>query len=151
MKSKWITAALALLAPAALVAQASGVLGDWMTPGGDTVRVDRCGPSVCLWILALGPTAPATTDAKNPDSSLRSRPLCGLRIGSAFYLRDPDHAAGGSLYDPKSGRTYSGQMTAQGSELHLRGYVMLSIFGRSETWTRAQAPPNACRLADSGK
>jgi len=151
MKSSWFVSALGLLAPAAVVAQAPGVLGDWKTPGGDAVHIDRCGPSVCLWILSLGPTAPVTTDSSNPDSSLRGRPLCGLKIGSGFSLRDPDHAAGGSLYDPKSGRTYSGQMAAQGSELHLRGYLLLSIFGRSETWTRTQAPPGACKLADSGK
>jgi uncharacterized protein (DUF2147 family) len=151
MKSKWFTAALALLAPSALVAQTPGVLGDWKTPDGDFIRIDRCGPSVCLWIISLAPTAPGTTDSSNPDSSLRGRPLCGLKIGSSFSLRDKDDAAGGSLYDPKSGRTYSGQMTAHGSELHLRGYVMLSIFGRSETWKRAQPPPNACVPADSGR
>ena len=151
MKSKWLAAALALFAPAVLVAQTPGVLGDWKTPGGDVVHIDRCGPVVCLWIVSVNASAPVTTDARNPDSSLRGRALCGLKIGSAFSLRDGDHAAGGSLYDPKSGRTYSGQMSAQGSALHLRGYVMLSLFGRSETWTRATAPPNACRPADSGK
>ena len=72
---------------------------------------------------------------------MRERPLCGLRIGTGFVEVDPQHARAGHVYDPKSGRTYSGEMRAEGNLLHLRGYVGLPIFGRTETWTRAAPPP----------
>jgi hypothetical protein len=77
----------------------------------------------------------------NPDPKLRARPLCGLRIGEGFVAVDPQHARGGHLYDPQNGRTYRGEMTAEGNRLRLRGYIGLPIFGRSETWTRATEPP----------
>ena len=143
-----------LLAPVALAAQA-GVLGDWKDPMGSVIRIDRCGPQVCLRIVQLSPTAPPTTDIHNPQPAERSRALCGLEIGSGFTLRDPDHAAGGTLYDPKTGKTYHGNMTAEGTgaaeKLDLRGYVGIPLFGESQTWVRPVGPVQACAGARPGE
>ena len=136
-----------LLAPAALTAQAGSVLGDWSDPTGSVIHIDHCGTEVCLWLVALGPSAPSTMDIHNPDPSERSRALCGLKIGSGFTLRDPGHATGGTLYDPKTGKTYHGMMTAEAANLDLRGYIGISLFGRSETWTRPAKPVQACKTA----
>ncbi len=127
------------------VASASGqtpsVLGYWRTPSGAVVLIAPCGQNLCAEIAALSPGKHPLTDTLNPDPELRNQPLCGLRIGEGFVEVDPQHARGGRLYDPKSGRTYSGQMTAEGNLLQLRGYLGLPIFGRSETWVRASRPP----------
>jgi uncharacterized protein (DUF2147 family) len=122
-------------------AQAPSVLGYWRTPTGSIVRVAPCGRRLCVAIAALADRKGPTTDIHNPDPKLRGRALCGLRIGEGFVQADPQHARGGHLYDPRNGRTYSGQMTAEGTRLHLRGYVGLPIFGRTETWVRASKPP----------
>lgn len=124
-------------------AQTSGVLGFWKTPTGSTIRIDRCGGNVCLWIAVLAANA-SPTDIHNPDAALRTRALCGLEIGSGFTLSDAEHAAGGTLYDPKSGKTYRGMMSAAGRKLHLRGYIGIPLFGASDTWTRVAAPGNGC-------
>lgn len=124
-------------------AQAPGVRGYWREPSGSVLRIALCGHELCVDIAALNHGNRAFTDAHNPDPRLRNRPLCGLRIGEGFTEVDPQHARGGHLYDPKSGRTYSGQMTAEGNLLNLRGYVGLPIFGRTETWVRTTQPP-AC-------
>ena len=134
------------LAPAGLTAQAGSVLGDWSDPTGSVIRIDRCGREVCLWLVALGPSAPSPTDIHNPDPSERSRALCGLKIGSGFSLRDPGHAAGGTLYDPKTGKTYHGMMATEGANLELRGYVGIALFGRSETWVRPAKPLQTCKI-----
>jgi uncharacterized protein (DUF2147 family) len=152
IKLKLTCACAVLLAAFALGAQNSGadsgVLGDWQDPTGSVVHIGRCGPEVCLWLVALSPSAPATTDVHNPDPALRSRALCGLKIGAGFTLRDSDHASGGSLYDPKTGKTYHGAMaaegTAAGAKLDLRGYVGIPLFGESQTWTRPTAPARPC-------
>jgi uncharacterized protein (DUF2147 family) len=94
---------------AASPAQANSIFGEWMDPSGSVLRIDRCGNDVCIWIAALAPDAP-TTDANNPNESDRKRPLCGLRIGQSFTIIDGTYAKGGSLYDPKSGNTYRGEM-----------------------------------------
>jgi uncharacterized protein (DUF2147 family) len=141
-------AAIALLLPLAPPAQSAGVLGNWLDPDGSVIHIDRCGADVCLWIASLSPTAPSDKDIHNPDPAQRGKALCGLKIGSGFNLRDQDHAAGGTLYDPKSGRTYHGMMTVEGAKLALRGYVGISLFGRSETWTRPAVAIQSCKLSE---
>jgi uncharacterized protein (DUF2147 family) len=144
---------LLLLAALALAAQPAGVMGDWRDPTGSIIRIAPCGAQACLWIVSLSPTAPAPTDIHNPQPGERGRALCGLEIGSAFTLRDPDHAAGGTLYDPKTGKTYHGTITAAeaGSKLELRGYVGIPLFGESQTWTRAAATVKPCAGAPPGR
>ncbi len=122
----------------------TGVMGNWATPDGSVVKVASCGPDVCLTVVKVRASAPATTDVQNPDTALRARSLCGLRIGSGFKQEGAEAASGGRLYDPKSGKTYSGKFEVKGNTLHLRGYIGVSLFGRSETWTRA-GEVEACR------
>lgn len=135
-------AALATVAVSAS-AQTSALFGYWRTPSGAIVRIAPCGRKLCVEIAELSSGDHPLTDLRNPDPALRSRPLCGLRIGTGFLQTDPRHASQGHLYDPKSGHTYSGRMTAAGHFLHLRGYLGVPIFGRTETWSRASQPP-AC-------
>ena len=122
-------------------AQPATVLGYWRTPGGAVIRIAPCDHLLCLEIARLAAGNHSLTDTHNPNPRLRRRRLCGLRIGAGFLEADPQHARGGHLYDPKSGRTYKGEMTAEGNLLRLRGYVGLPIFGRTETWVRAGKPP----------
>jgi uncharacterized protein (DUF2147 family) len=35
-------------------------------------------------------------------------------------------------------------MTAEGDELHLRGYVGFKLFGKTETWTRTSPSDATC-------
>lgn len=46
----------------------------------------------------------------------------------------------GKLLDPESGTIYSGKLTLgdNPNELEVRGYVGFSLFGRSQTWKRAE-------------
>ncbi len=140
----------ALLAPGGAMGQSSGVMGNWKTPSGSVVHIDRCGGAVCLWLIYVSRTATAMTDIHNPDPSLRSRSLCGLKIGSGFNLNGPEQATGGMLYDPKTGKTYHGEMALNHSSLQLRGYVGIPLFGQSQTWTRPSTPVEACKGAQPG-
>lgn len=117
------------------------LLGQWREPGGSVIRISPCGEALCLAIAGVRPDAPSAFDIHNPDASAHTRALCGLTIGRGFRATAADHAEGGELYDPKSGHTYHGEMTAEGDRLHLRGYVGVRLFGRSETWTRTTALP----------
>ncbi len=138
---------LFLLLPAASAQKtsASGVLGDWREPTGSVIEIFHCGADVCAKMVAISKQAPTQFDANNPDASARQHPLCGLQIGYGFHLSDPSHADGGRLYDPKSGKTYHGAMSAEGDQLHLRGYVGIKAFGKSETWTRVGPDSATCQ------
>lgn len=134
----------AVLMSTNLHASNATVRGYWREPSGSILRIVSCGPALCMDIVALSDAPHPSTDVRNPNRNLRARALCGLRIGEGFIERDPSHADGGRLYDPKSGRTYRGSMSADGDRLELRGYVGLRLFGRTEIWMRVPGIPRRC-------
>jgi len=78
------------------------------------------------------------TDQKNPNESLRSKPIQGLEILKDFVF-DGEKWTDGKIYDPKSGKTYSCNITLKpDGNLNIRGYIGLSIIGRSEVWKKVK-------------
>ena len=124
---------------------ADKVTGDWMSASKAIVRVYTCGSQVCMKIVKLSPTIPEKRDANNPKGDLRNRSLCGLDIGTGFRQVDAQHLTDGRLYDPESGHTYSGSVAIDGDEMKLRGFIGISLLGRTEVWHRAPAVQTACR------
>ncbi len=122
-----------------IAAAADGVEGYWKTKDGAIVWVHPCGANECLRIVKLSPVVPERTDKKNPDKNQRTRPLCRLDIGTGFRRTDASRLTDGHLYDPESGWTYKGTVISKGDELTLRGFVGISIFGRTEVWHRTTA------------
>jgi uncharacterized protein (DUF2147 family) len=77
------------------------------------------------------------TDIKNPDKKLKSRPRLGLVVLTSLEHKEGKKYDGGKIYDPKSGKTYSCQAELATSKLlKLRGFVGVSMFGRTSEWTR---------------
>jgi uncharacterized protein (DUF2147 family) len=90
--------------------------------------------------VAAGATDPADrerVDKLNPDPTLRSRSLLGITILQGFDYAGKYVWKGGTIYDPNSGNTYRSTMTlVDRNTLKVRGYIGVSLFGRSDTWTR---------------
>ncbi|RFS22795.1 DUF2147 domain-containing protein [Chitinophaga silvatica] len=74
-------------------------------------------------------------DSKNKNSSLRSRPLLNIMILNDFKYENGKWVDG-TVYDPKSGKTYTSNMTLKGDKLEVRGYVGTPMFGRTAIFTR---------------
>ena len=74
-------------------------------------------------------------DVKNSDASLRTRKLKDLIILKDFVFED-NVWTDGKIYDPEAGKVYSCTMKLKGNILNIRGYVGISLFGRSSEWTR---------------
>ena len=76
-------------------------------------------------------------DKNNSDKAKRENPLMGLFVLKGFKQ---DGAAGyedGTIYDPKNGKTYSCKITYKNANLlHIRGYIGISLIGRTSEWTR---------------
>lgn len=138
LRRRVLYALCTVIGSTSLHASGVAILGYWREPSGSIIQIAPCGAALCMKIVALPPGPHPSTDVHNPNRALRKRPLCGLRIGEGMVERDSRHADGGRLYDPKSGRTYRGSMTADGDRLELRGYIGLKLFGRTETWTRVE-------------
>lgn len=78
-----------------------------------------------------------TKDVKNPDAKLRDREVIGLVILNNFVFDGDDTWEDGTIYDPREGKTYSCKITQKGKDkINVRGFVGISMFGRSEVWTR---------------
>ena len=74
-------------------------------------------------------------DVKNSDINLRTRKLKDLIMLTNFVFED-NVWSGGKIYDPQAGKLYSCTMKLKANTLNIRGYVGISLFGRSSEWTR---------------
>jgi uncharacterized protein (DUF2147 family) len=85
------------------------------------------------------PEGKEKTDIHNPDPSKRERPIIGLVFMSGFTRKSDTRWENGTVYDPKSGNTYSCVMELEGPEkMKLRGFIGIPLIGRTQVWTRAQ-------------
>jgi uncharacterized protein (DUF2147 family) len=63
--------------------------------------------------------------------------LRGITILQGFHYAGEQVWQGGTIYDPNSGKTYKSTITlVDRNTLKVRGFVGVSLFGRSHTWTR---------------
>lgn len=91
-----------------------------------------------VWLKEPNRDGKPKTDINNPKESLRSQPLIGLLILKAFEKDGDKIYEDGTIYDPKNGKTYSCKITYESNNtLSIRGYVGISMLGRTTTWTRS--------------
>ena len=78
-------------------------------------------------------------DRNNPSPRLRNRKIIGLCMMNDFVYAGKNHWGGGTVYDPESGKTYKGKMRlAASNRLEMRGFVGISLLGRTTVWTRVE-------------
>lgn len=84
-------------------------------------------------------TGKPRTDVENPESSLKNRPLIGLVNLKDFVFDGDDEWEDGTIYDPKNGKTYSCyiQFDEKPNTLRIRGYIGISMLGRTTLWTKS--------------
>lgn len=115
---------------------ADAILGEWLSSKKDSrVLIYRQGPRY-FGKVTWG-TGSSPRDEKNPDPALRNREIVGLVILRDFTSEKEATWANGTIYDPREGKTYACKMTLQNENtLSIRGYVGISLFGRTEVWSR---------------
>lgn len=90
-----------------------------------------------VWLKEPLENGKPKVDKENPDDKKRNTPLIGLILLRGLE-KDGDHEYdNGKIYDPKNGKTYSCKITHKGNTLDLRGFVGISLIGRTSTWTLA--------------
>ncbi|TAF31789.1 MAG: DUF2147 domain-containing protein [Cytophagales bacterium] len=136
------------------VLNADLIIGNWQPSDGRSVvniykgtgkngeKTDKYYGKI-VWLLEPNdPDGKPRTDKLNPEESKRSTPLKGLVI-----VRDLEFTGSGneliweegSIYDPKNGSDYSfeAKMTKKNTNLlDGRGYIGISLIGRTDTWRR---------------
>jgi uncharacterized protein (DUF2147 family) len=79
---------------------------------------------------------PILTDINNPDPTKRNQTTKGLIILTKFVF-DDDEWIDGNVYNPEDGKDYSCKIWMDDyNNLNLRGYLGISLLGRTEKWTR---------------
>lgn len=91
-----------------------------------------------VWLKEPTINGKTKTDVNNPKENLKSQPIIGLIILKAFNKNGEKSYQDGTIYDPKNGKTYSCKITYENdNQLSIRGYVGVSMLGRTTKWTRA--------------
>ena len=117
------------------------VEGVWLSADGTGwIRIEM-GPNGPIGIIEGSPDPEqrkkSDKDELNPDPELRDRLLLGLTIMDGFTFAGDGKWKSGRIYDPNSGKTYKCKLTlVDANTLELRGYIGISLLGRTETWMR---------------
>lgn len=149
MKTKFlfITFLLAVfLSPDLFAQDADNVLGYWLTQDGDSqVKIFKAKDGKYYgnikWIET--PTredGSIKLDDNNPDEELSKKQILGLQILKGFSYNTKDSEwVDGTIYDPKSGKTYKCFMWFDKEDdaiLHVKGFIGFSLIGSRVDWTR---------------
>ena len=125
-------------------ALAVDLVGNWLTENGRSrVRIADCGGALCGTIVWLKePNDPETgkpkTDKNNADAGKRARPLIGVPIVLGMKPSGADKWTG-QVYNAEDGKTYSGNIAAQGpNALKLEGCALGGLICKGQTWTRVR-------------
>lgn len=72
----------------------------------------------------------------NCSGNKKNQPVVGLEILEGLS-KDGDKYTGGKILDPKNGKTYKCQIEFNNdNEIKVRGFIGISLIGRSQIWKR---------------
>lgn len=140
-----ILIAIALLLPLCLFAEKANdrITGIWFN-GDRNSKIeiyqtkDGSFEGKIIWLKEANDTAgKPKTDTRNPDAKLAKRPLLEMVVLSGLVSDGNTKYKNGKIYDPKTGKTYSAKAElTNNNTLALRGFVGISLAGRTDTWIR---------------
>jgi len=126
---------------------ADDILGNWLNQEGTAkIHVFKASNGKfkgkyfgkIYWLKEPTKNGKPKVDEKNPDASKRNVEINGLIILNNFeFDADDKEWEDGTIYDPKNGKTYSCNITLVGDKLNVRGYIGISMIGRTAIWTKA--------------
>ncbi len=113
------------------------VLGNWLVQSRDGIIEISLAPDGTYQGRIVGGTDPHSLDSNNPDPAKRRNTLKGTLIMTGLKYDGDGRWSGGAIYDPDSGKLYSCSLQLIDRDLlKLRGFLGISLLGRSQLWTR---------------
>jgi uncharacterized protein (DUF2147 family) len=142
MRLATLVTALSLLAGPALAADP--VEGDWAPDAASRIHVAPCAgqPDEMCGVIAWRQNPNDTSgqpakDINNPNPALRGAPIVGLTFIKGFHRRSPGNWTGGTIYDPKTGKTYKSKMEL-GADGNLKVAGCVLVFCQAQSWKPAR-------------
>jgi uncharacterized protein (DUF2147 family) len=149
--SVWVFfAAVILSAATAFGANSNDVIGQWKSDGDrSAIDIYGCGEKLCGKVAWLknpnyvssndGPVGTPKVDRKNPDPTLRNRPIIGLQEIEGLTATGDNRWKHGTCYDPESGNSYQCKIYLDTPDrLEVRGFIGFSLLGRTYVLTRKE-------------
>ena len=122
-------------------------VGRWRTfsarTGNETglVEISQVGGTLVGKVIKIiqQPGDPADPVCDKCDGPEKNQRFLGMTILKDLH-RDGDVWDGGTILDPRAGTVYSAEIYLEdgGRTLKVRGFLGLSLLGRTVTWTRAE-------------
>lgn len=121
--------------------QADAIIGQWFNQEKDgKVEIYKEDGKYFGRIIWVKPNEDGSEkkDVHNPKKEMREKTIYGLVVLKNFNYKGKQWEDG-TIYDPKSGKTYSCIMNLDSpNELRIRGYIGVSWIGRTTHWTKAE-------------
>lgn len=79
---------------------------------------------------------PANENCTECKGTQKNKPILGMEVIREMK-NEGSEFSGGTITDPKTGKTYKCIITRNGvDKLNVRGYIGVSLLGRTQTWVR---------------
>jgi len=133
----------------AAAAQSTSPAGIWRTVDDATkkdkslVRISESGGVYTGKVEKfLDPETPKDVVCKDCSDERKDKPILGMTIIRNMKQSSDDKTLfeGGEILDPNNGKVYKSKMKLvdNGTKLEVRGFVGISLLGRTQTWIRAE-------------
>jgi uncharacterized protein (DUF2147 family) len=147
MNMKRLLTALLFFTSFSLMSQtpdSEALTGVWLTASGKAhVKITKSGNYFygrVVWLKEpLDVNNKPKVDKNNPDINARTIPIMGLKLLSGFEYTGDKTWEEGTIYDPENGKTYQCKITqTNNNALNIRGFIGISMIGRTDIWTRVE-------------
>lgn len=130
MKSLVITICISVFTLTCNQVVAQDIFGLWWTTDKKSmIRIYQCGNKLCGTVEYI----------PNPDP--QGKQIKGDQLLSGFRQTQENVWKKGRIFDPRKDKSYKAKLTLKGDELKVRGFVGISLFGKTKTWTRVKDDP----------
>jgi len=115
----------------------AGVTGNWVTYDDKTgkkksvIKIIKHGNTISGTVVKL--YSGALTKCTACKGGLKNKSIKGMTVFRNLKLKDGKWQ-GGKILDPKNGKWYTCEIWQEGSNLKVRGYILM--FFRTQTWKR---------------
>ncbi len=100
---------------------------------------EKNGELIAVIVKDLLPTAASDNVCDKCEGNLKDKPIIGLTIMDGMK-QNGDNYEGGHILDPETGEIYRCKLKldATSNKLEVRGFIGVSLLGRTQIWTREE-------------
>lgn len=124
---------------------AQTIFGNWLSKNKDTgtidsvIKVYKKDGKVVAKIIEIKDTSRQNAVCELCEGKNKNKPILGLNILTGLEKQD-DEWSGGTILDPRNGKVYQCYIElVKPNKLKLRGYIGISLFGKTAYWERAES------------